>query len=226
MQASDHPIGVSSQHPFEILTEAGQLSIYSDSAFDDNTTPPDATGARTIEITGVDTSFNPLSQSVSLNGVTPVLTTSSDWLGINSLVVTGAGDEGEGNTGLILVADADPYGEVYGAINPGGNIGNIMLRFVATGKQLQLRRVHFRVSLAHGTGSTSLTIVVMRADSTGLRIPILVIEMDPSTSTTATVEFSVPEVIPAQHIVAAMVMSVTGSIASLTGRIGFVEHTL
>lgn len=89
---------------------AATASVVSTSANDTSA----GTGARTVTIEGLDANYEEISESVTLNGVTPVVTTNS-YLRVNSLVVTTSGS-GEGNAGDITAS-------------VGGNVQ----RFIATG---------------------------------------------------------------------------------------------
>lgn len=60
------------------------------------------TGARSILITGLDTNFDPVTEIVSLDGVTPVATTRTDWNRINDIFVVSSGSS-ENNEGTITL---------------------------------------------------------------------------------------------------------------------------
>lgn len=68
------------------LTTGSTLSLVSTSALDVSA----GTGARTITIIGVDENRNYQEEVVTLNGITPVVTT-TQWLGINRMNVASAG---------------------------------------------------------------------------------------------------------------------------------------
>lgn len=79
------------------LTSANTLTIVSSSANDTSA----GTGARTIRITGVNASRQFQQEVVTMNGVTPVITTST-WLGVNQVLVVSAGSTGY-NVGNITI---------------------------------------------------------------------------------------------------------------------------
>ena len=76
------PAGGIITHP----STAVQMSVSSSSATDN----PSSTGAWTVTLNGLDASFNELSETVTLNGQTAVLTTNS-FVRINSAYVSAAG---------------------------------------------------------------------------------------------------------------------------------------
>ena len=71
------------------------------------------TGARTILITGIDENRNTQTQTISLQGVTPVVTTTT-WLGINRIQVisSGSGQVNAGGIGVFAVSGAAVLGYV------------------------------------------------------------------------------------------------------------------
>lgn len=81
------PDGGTVPHP----TVASVLSIVSTSTDDDGS--PVGTGARTIYIEGLDSEYNVISETVTLNGTTPVSTINS-YLYINSFYVATVGSGG------------------------------------------------------------------------------------------------------------------------------------
>lgn len=79
----------------DFATTAGKVSIVSTSANDTAV----GTGAQTLLIDGVDSSFNEITETISLNGLTPVLTT-KDFLHVQISTVKSAGVL-QGNNGII-----------------------------------------------------------------------------------------------------------------------------
>ena len=80
---------------YSYLAAATQLSISSSSANDTSA----GTGARTVTLSGLDTDYNEISETITLNGQTAVTTTNS-YLRIFRIVVNSAGSGGE-NAGVI-----------------------------------------------------------------------------------------------------------------------------
>ena len=80
---------------YSYLTAATVLKVSSSSVNDTSA----GTGARTVELSGLDADYNEISELVTLNGQTPVNTTQS-FLRINRMVVRSAGSGGA-NAGVI-----------------------------------------------------------------------------------------------------------------------------
>jgi len=83
------------------LTSAERLNIASDDAADDGA--PAGTGARTVRIVGLDGNYAEISETVTLNGETNVLTTAY-FLRVFDMVVLTAGSTGA-NEGLITASN-------------------------------------------------------------------------------------------------------------------------
>ena len=80
---------------YSYLASASVLKVSSSSTADTSA----GTGARTVEIDGLDTNYDEISETVTLNGQTAVNTT-NEFLRINRMVVRSAGS-GEQNAGVI-----------------------------------------------------------------------------------------------------------------------------
>ena len=79
---------------------ADTTTIVSDSADDDG--DPVGTGARTVLIQGLDSSWNRQSETVTLNG-TSAVTLANEYLRVNGVIVASAGS-GETNAGELIIA--------------------------------------------------------------------------------------------------------------------------
>ena len=80
---------------YSYLTSASVLKVSSSSTADTSA----GTGARTVELSGLDTNYDEISETVTLNGQTAVNTT-NEYLRINRMVVRSAGSGGQ-NAGVI-----------------------------------------------------------------------------------------------------------------------------
>jgi hypothetical protein len=80
---------------YSYLASASVLKVSSSSTADTSA----GTGARTVELSGLDTNYDEISETVTLNGQTAVNTT-NEFLRINRMVVRSAGS-GEQNAGVI-----------------------------------------------------------------------------------------------------------------------------
>lgn len=94
----EHTIWSSVGGDFAVMTSADTLDVVSASANDVNTT---GTGARQIFIDGIDANGLQQTETVNMNGLTPV-TTSNSWLGVNRVYVisSGSSDYNEGNIAI------------------------------------------------------------------------------------------------------------------------------
>jgi len=80
---------------YSYLSSASVLKVSSSSTADTSA----GTGARTVELSGLDTNYDEISETVTLNGQTAVNTT-NEFLRINRIVVRSAGSGGQ-NAGVI-----------------------------------------------------------------------------------------------------------------------------
>jgi len=80
---------------YSYLSSASVLKVSSSSTADTSA----GTGARTVELSGLDTNYDEISETVTLNGQTAVNTT-NEFLRINRMVIRSAGS-GEQNAGVI-----------------------------------------------------------------------------------------------------------------------------
>jgi hypothetical protein len=90
-----------------------QLQVSSSSTNDTSA----GTGARTINVDGLDHTWNPISETITLNGQNPVNTTDTNWLRINKIWVETAGSGGV-NEGDLYVS---PQGQSLTLGVPSGN---------------------------------------------------------------------------------------------------------
>jgi hypothetical protein len=84
------------------------IRVVSSSASDDT--------AASINISGLDTNWNPITEHIHLNGTTTV-TTTNQFLRINSIVMQSPGTGQVTNVGTITLTNGS--GTIYGQINPG-----------------------------------------------------------------------------------------------------------
>ena len=112
---------------YTYLSSAEQLSIVSDSANDTAA----GSGARSVKITGLDANWDPLTETVDLNGTTPVNTTNS-FLRVNTIEVATAGS-GRTNDGEIL-AQNNAEDNTLAYIEPGEGESHNGLYSIPAGK--------------------------------------------------------------------------------------------
>lgn len=82
------------------LTTAATLSIVSDNVNDTSS----GSGARSLRIDGLDENFELISETVLLNGTTPVITTNT-FIRVHLMIVTSSGTYGSNNEGIITATD-------------------------------------------------------------------------------------------------------------------------
>jgi hypothetical protein len=120
------------------LTAAVSLNISSDDAADDSA----GTGARTVEVVGLDSNFDDLTETVTLNGTADVATSAS-YLRVFRMIVRTAGSSGS-NTGAITANRAAvTHAQINATINqtlmaiytvPANKTACIMSRTYSSGK--------------------------------------------------------------------------------------------
>lgn len=117
------------------------------------------TGARTVEVTGVNSSYAPFKETITMNGVTPVPLTNTSIIGINSLKVLTAGS-GITNAGSIDVRTVSgstvKTRMIASAEGLGASQAADFLFTIPASKKALLTDVHF--SGITVTGSVTVTI--------------------------------------------------------------------
>lgn len=118
------------------ITTAGAFEVLSSSANDTAA----GTGARTIEVKGLDSSWNEFTETVTMNGVTPVALVNSSAFRINSakVLTAGSGLTNAGNIDVRTVTGSTVYKSIPAAVEcvgmdfdfrytvPAGMIGILM----------------------------------------------------------------------------------------------------
>jgi len=114
--ATAEPIWMKSGAMPALLTSSEQLKINSSNANDDGS--PAGTGARTIKITGLDSNYQVLSETITMNGTSDV-TSSSSFLRVNFVEVVTAGSGGvpAGNISILNNAKSVTLGYLPAGIN-------------------------------------------------------------------------------------------------------------
>ena len=88
------------RYPFS--TTGVRLQVVSTSANDSAA----GSGMRTVRIIGLDTNYNPMTETLTMNGTTPVLSTNTNWLRRNTFIGATCGTPQLGNAGTITLSDA------------------------------------------------------------------------------------------------------------------------
>lgn len=113
------------------LSASSSLEMLSSNAADTAA----GTGARTVTINGLDANYKPQSETVTLNGVTPVALTKS-YLRVNNMLIMSAGS-GKTNAGTITARVASA-GATQATIPAGYGITRRSLYTVPAGSTLQI----------------------------------------------------------------------------------------
>lgn len=136
-------------------TVGQQFSVVSTSANDTAA----GTGARTVIIHALDSSYNPIDVTITLNGLTPVLTTQTNLFRINGFHVTSIGTVNGTAAGTISVTNTAGT-TTYATILPGSNTAHQGIFTIPTGTNGYLN--HWQASSGTATG-THFTRVQIRA---------------------------------------------------------------
>lgn len=124
-------------YPFQ--TTATKLEILSASANDTAA----GTGARTFTIQGLDANYNPLSETITMNGTTPVQTVGT-YLRVNSLMIASAGSGGT-NAGDVTLR-VTGAGATQAIARAGYGFAKSAIYTVPTGFQLLVTDLLFGVA--------------------------------------------------------------------------------
>jgi hypothetical protein len=130
---------------YPLQAAATKLEILSASAND----AAAGTGARTFVLNGLDTNFNPISETLTMNGTTPVLTVNS-YLRVNSLQIASAGS-GNTNAGDVTLR-VQSAGATQAIARAGYGFAKQCIYTVPTGFSLLVTDLLLQCG---GTGTTS-----------------------------------------------------------------------
>lgn len=128
---------------------AETLSVVSASANDTAA----GSGARTIRIVGLDANFNVQSETVTLNGTTPVNTVNTFMRAHTATVLTSGSSNTAFNAGLITIKHTTTTANVFLTMLAGRNQTNCSAYTVPAGYTAYMR--HFRVVVEGGASSTA-----------------------------------------------------------------------
>ena len=167
----------------------------SSSSGDDTSLGGGGTGARTILITGIDENRNTQTQTVSLQGITPVVTTTT-WLGINRIEVisSGSGQVNAGNIGVFAVSG----GAALGYIPEGVGLTQQAIFHVPANHTFIATWLIINAARAAGQGSSPLVTVRGYVFNPATNTKYLVVRKNLDTSVAINVELipSEPFIIP------------------------------
>lgn len=138
---------------FPTTGTAEVLRLVSSSANDSSA----GSGARTVMVTGLDENYNVISETITLNGTTPVTSTQSFWRAHTANVRTSGGTPSNSafNAGTITISHNVTTANVFVVINPGLNQSNCSAYTVPAGYTGFLKRIHGAV---RGAASASVDV--------------------------------------------------------------------
>jgi hypothetical protein len=146
---------------YTYITTASTLTLASTSASDD-------TSAK-ILISGLDSSFNPISETLAMNGVTGVTTVNS-YFRVNSLLMVSTGTSQTTNVGTITLKQSS---NVIAQINAGIGKSQSTIYTVPAGYTFYLNLAEVNTSNSY-TGSTIVTYKVQAINNTtGVKLNVL-----------------------------------------------------
>ena len=126
---------------FTLRTSGAQIAVASTDTNDTSA----GTGARTLNMSGLDDNYNTISEVIILNGQTEVLTASSSWMRINKIFILTAGSGGNNAGDIYFGAVGDftlgmPQTDTYGAVITGFNNSSIGIFTVPVGHTFEYTR--------------------------------------------------------------------------------------
>lgn len=136
-----------------LLSSASTLDVVSGSSDDDGS--PAGNGAQSIQIIGVDSNRDIISETVVMNGTTTV-TTSGSFLGVNRVQIISSGSA-EGNVGDITIS-ATTGASIQSFIPAGESVTQQCVFFVPTGHTFLTDWLYFNINKISGGGSPRVTI--------------------------------------------------------------------
>lgn len=151
---------------FPLLAAASTLEVLSASANDTAL----GTGARTVLVSGLDLNYNTISETVTLNGVTPVPTV-NQYLRVNvfTVVTSGSGGVNAGDITLRVVS----AGSTQSIARAGYGFGRSAIYTVPNGFTLFIVSLVFSVLNAPGASIPGVVFgIAQRSSSGNLRIPL------------------------------------------------------
>jgi hypothetical protein len=151
------------------MTTARTMSIVSDNANDTSA----GTGARTLLVAGIDASGEAQTEIVTMNGTTPVVTTST-WLGINPSIVLTAGSS-MNNIGTILFTSSIDS-DVQNVISPTDSLSSALIYHVPLNTTFYLKFIRSSVFKSSG-GAANVIVDGFSATTGGVQYRIYQVDL-------------------------------------------------
>ncbi len=152
------------------ITSAIQMEILSDDADDKS----DGNGARTVKIEYLDSTFAEQTETITMNGVTPVATTATDIIRVNKIEVVTAGVYATStvnigaNEGLITLRGVSDT-PIMATISTGEGVSEMAVYTVPLGKTAYITR--FQASLSETANESGTIKLFSRRDADDVSAP-------------------------------------------------------
>jgi len=168
---------------FSPITAAETLSIVSDSASDDD----GSTGCEQVTITGLDASYNKIEETVTLDGITPVLTTNA-FIAVNRCKGISFGS-GQTNAGNITVTQSTS-GAVMAYVVAGVGVTQQLIYTIPAGLEAMLTQLNLGALKISGGASPRVRFLIktFNPDTNGI-ITILDYTIDTSVENSFEIKF-------------------------------------
>lgn len=201
---------------FTPLLTATTLSIVSTDAADDD----GSTGANSIVVEGVDANREAQTEVVTMNGTTPVVTTST-WLGINRMSINLAGT-GLSNAGTIT-ATAVTGSTIQGQMPAGNGVSQQCIFFTHVGAQALISHILVNVQKFTNGQNPIATFKLWTYDSvTNAKHEVVRMSMDSDIDHTTLMTFPAPLIIERASC-SWFEVTTTENATQVTARMGFLE---
>jgi len=173
-----------------IMQSADTLRVFSDNVNDTST----GTGARAVIINGLDANRDILSETITLNGTTPV-TSNNTFAGVNEVYVASAGSS-KTNAGEITV-DTTTGNNVVSHILTGTSQAQSLVFYTPNHYKALIEWLHLNVTSSGAAAATIVDLtVVIHNIAAGVIYNVLRFQIDTSVSNEGTLTTPVPFTIP------------------------------
>lgn len=192
LNGSNQAVGTS----YETLWEEGGVYVFPSAAStmtlssDDANDTSAGTGARTVLIAGLDSNYNEISETVTLNGTTAV-TTTNEWFRINNMRVASAGT-GKTNAGSLFLGTgtvtAGKPANVFAEIYIGDGVTHEGLYSVAASTTLHILEIELGIQ-----SNKDAQVQIVTTTSTGVQVVEVEFEINSTFSIDTLGMLSFPE---------------------------------
>lgn len=203
---------------FTIPTSARTLSVVSSSSADDS----GSTGANSVVITGLDADYAPITEIVTLDGITPVVTTNS-FTFVNRIAVylSGSGKKNAGN----ITATQTTTGTVLGYVKTGNGVTEQLIYQVPAGYKAYFKDLKLSAAKLSGGASPRIVFeVIVFSFVTNTEYVIRTIIMDTAATNQIAISDFKAEPVNAKEIVYIRATSNTAATIAYGSMSGFLQE--